>query len=246
MPGWLAEPERLASGDPGAFERLLCGLLVSGLAMQAHGNSRPASGSDHQFAHLWEMEGVSIAGEPASHGACVGVGCVAMLALYEWLFAQRIDGGVVASVPHLQDLAAQHEAEIATSFASSMLVDSACVEMRHKREAGDRRARLLRMAQVWPSLRSRLLRRLPSAPAMQARLRALDAPAHPADLGIAMDAFAFDHRRARLIRRRYTILDLVEDLGWLDRAIDALFAADGFWGRQCRYPVRVVAGDGVS
>ena len=74
---------------------------------------------------------------------------------------------------------------------------------------------------------------------MQARLRALEAPAHPADLGVALDTFAVDHRRVRLIRRRYTILDLVEDLGWLDRAIDALFAADGFWGRQSNYRGRL-------
>jgi glycerol-1-phosphate dehydrogenase [NAD(P)+] len=74
---------------------------------------------------------------------------------------------------------------------------------------------------------------------MQARLRALGAPAHPTDLGIELDAFAGDHRRARLIRRRYTILDLVEDLGWLDRAVDALFAAEGFWGRQSNYRGRL-------
>jgi glycerol-1-phosphate dehydrogenase [NAD(P)+] len=54
-----------------------------------------------------------------------------------------------------------------------------------------------------------------------------------------MEKLAADHRRARLIRRRYTVLDLVEDLGWLDRAIDALFALDGFWGRQ---PI----GDGIT
>jgi len=43
---------------------------------------------------------------------------------------------------------------------------------------------------------------------------------------------AADYRRARLIRRRYTLLDCLDDLGWLDRAIDALFAPRGFWGRD--------------
>jgi hypothetical protein len=32
--------------------------------------------------------------------------------------------------------------------------------------------------------------------------------------------------RTRLIRRRYTILDCLEDPGWLDDAIEAAFAPD--------------------
>jgi glycerol-1-phosphate dehydrogenase [NAD(P)+] len=232
LAAWLADPQRLAAGEPRAFERLLCGLLVSGLAMQAHGNSRPASGSDHQFAHLWEMEGLQVGGEPAAHGACVGVGCVAMLALYEWLCGQSIDARLVAALDGAPDLVALHDREIALAFLPAALIDSARVEMAAKRAAGDRRKRVERLVAIWPSLRGELTRRLPRASEMQARLRALGAPAHPADLGVELGAFALDHRRARLIRRRYTILDLVEDLGWLDRAVGALFAADGFWGGQ--------------
>ena len=45
----LSAPAALRRGDPDALGRLLTGLVVSGLAMQDHGNSRPASGSEHQF-----------------------------------------------------------------------------------------------------------------------------------------------------------------------------------------------------
>jgi glycerol-1-phosphate dehydrogenase [NAD(P)+] len=229
---WLADPQRLAASEPAAFERLLCGLLVSGLAMQAHSNTRPASGSDHQFAHLWEMEGLSVAGEPVSHGACVGVGCVAMLALYEWLCAQTIDARVLAPPDIGRDDQAALEREIAAAFATTKIVEAARAEMAAKRGADLPRRRLERLVDVWPSLRERIRADLPSAQDMQAQLRTAGAPAHPADLGLDLHTFARDHHRARLIRRRYTILDLVEDLGWLDRAVSALFAADGFWGRQ--------------
>nr|MDQ3028220.1 sn-glycerol-1-phosphate dehydrogenase [Pseudomonadota bacterium] len=86
--GWIGSPARVAAREPTALSGLLEGLLVSGFAMQAHGNSRPASGSEHQFSHLWEMEDLQVGGEPAAHGACVGVGTVAMLALYDWLLAR--------------------------------------------------------------------------------------------------------------------------------------------------------------
>ena len=81
---WLADPAAVASGSPEALRGLIDGLLISGFAMQAYGNSRPASGSEHQIAHVWEMEQLTVRGEPAAHGACVGIGTIAMLALYEW------------------------------------------------------------------------------------------------------------------------------------------------------------------
>ena len=34
---------------------------------------------------------------------------------------------------------------------------------------------------------------------------------------------------ARLIRRRYTILACLEDLGWLDTAVDSLVTGAGSW-----------------
>ena len=87
-PPGCANPAGVRERDRAALDGLMRGLLMSGLAMQAHGNSRPASGSDHQFAHLWEMEELALDGQPVSHGACVGIGCVSMLAAYEWLLHQ--------------------------------------------------------------------------------------------------------------------------------------------------------------
>ncbi|MBS0539958.1 MAG: hypothetical protein JSR47_14430, partial [Proteobacteria bacterium] len=40
---------------------------------------------------------------------------------------------------------------------------------------------------------------------------------------------ARDHARARMIRRRFTGLDVLHDLGWLDRAVADLFGQGGFW-----------------
>jgi glycerol-1-phosphate dehydrogenase [NAD(P)+] len=49
-----------------------------------------------------------------------------------------------------------------------------------------------------------------------------------------MAKLAAEYRRARLIRRRFTILDLLDDLGWLDRGVAALMADNGFWGRRSK------------
>lgn len=227
---WLGAPGRLAAREPEAMGDLMAGLLVSGFAMQAHGNSRPASGSDHQFSHLWEMENLQVDGEPAAHGACVGVGCVAMLAMYEWLLA-RPDAALASAAAQAQDGfdEAALAREIDAAFDREEFRAAARDEMRGKRATGSRRARIERFAGIWPQLRSQLAHQLIGAGDMQQRLRTIGGAAHPRDLGIARARLAADYRRARLIRRRYTLLDLLDELGWLDAAITDLFSPGGFW-----------------
>ncbi len=81
----VLEVERLLgdirSGDPASLEKLMYALLLSGLAMQMIGNSRPASGAEHHVSHLWEM---NIINEPvdALHGEKVSVGLLLCLEKY--------------------------------------------------------------------------------------------------------------------------------------------------------------------
>ena len=231
---WLAAPARVAAHDVEALRALVEGLLVSGFAMQAHGSSRPASGSEHQFSHLWEMDRIEVGGEPAAHGACVGIGTVAMLALYEWLLAQDVATLGRSDLPPVRD-PRRIEAEVAHAFDDPRLIASARAETLAKLERDRRRDERVRaLAAAWPSLKARLAATIVPAATMEKWLAAAGAASHPADIGVSLARLQRDYRRARLIRRRYTILDALEDFGWLDRAIDALFAPDGFWGRRVR------------
>jgi len=240
--GWLSRPGEVGRGDPAALGDLVNGLLVSGFAMQAHGNSRPASGAEHLISHVWEMERLTHQGEPAAHGACVGIGTVAILALYEWFLSQDIDEAAIAQAKGAASSPEQIEAEIRSAFREPHIADSARTEMRAKLEQAARRdERLATLAANWPALRDELRRFCIPPDQMESWLRQAGAPAHPADLGVSLATLAAEYRRARLIRRRFTILDLLDDLGWLDRGVAALMADDGFWGRRSKGQGRRVA-----
>lgn len=60
-------------GEPSACEKLMYALILSGLAMQMVGNSRPASCAEHHISHLWEMEVINDHVD-ALHGEKVSVG----------------------------------------------------------------------------------------------------------------------------------------------------------------------------
>ncbi|MEZ0168957.1 sn-glycerol-1-phosphate dehydrogenase [Microvirga sp. TS319] len=239
---WLSKPADIGRADPAALGDLMDGLLVSGFAMQAHGNSRPASGAEHLISHVWEMEGLTHRGEPAAHGACVGIGTVAILALYEWFLAQDIDDEVVRRAAGRTASPDSIEAEIAAAFPNQAIAESARIEMREKLGQATRRAeRLSTLRATWPSLREELRRFCVSPGEVEGWLREAGAPTHPEDLGVPLQTLAAEYRRARLIRRRFTILDLLDDLGWLDRGVVALFAEGGFWGRRSREGERPAA-----
>jgi len=77
---------QVAKQDTEAFERLTYGLLLSGLAMQMMGNSRPASGAEHHISHFIEMEPESLPLHTmALHGEKVGVGTAIAAGVYHKL-----------------------------------------------------------------------------------------------------------------------------------------------------------------
>jgi len=72
----------LRTGNSEAYEKLTYALMLSGLAMQLTGYSRPASGSEHHISHLLELELPQFGPCNTLHGERVGVG--ALLASEEY------------------------------------------------------------------------------------------------------------------------------------------------------------------
>lgn len=72
----------LKSDSIDAYEKLMHALLLSGLAMQMVGNSRPASGAEHHIAHLWEMEVLNETLD-AYHGEKVSIGVILCIREYK-------------------------------------------------------------------------------------------------------------------------------------------------------------------
>src|SRR3954451_7832477 len=237
-PGWdlvqpglreaVGRPADLRAGDPGAMRALIDGLVMAGLAMQAQQSSRPGSGAEHQFSHLWEMEGLGRdADPPLSHGFKVGLGTIAIAALYERLLARDIDDAA-ADAPWPD--AGEAERAVRGMHPNGRLADAAVAETLAKHPAADERAARLQTARrEWPRLRERLDGQLLPAAELRAMLAAAGCPTAPHEIGLTDDDLRATYTRARTIRRRYTVLDLAHEAGVLDDCVAELFAPGGFW-----------------
>lgn len=76
--------KEIAAGEKDACEKLMYALILSGLAMQMTGNSRPASGAEHHMVHLWDMEVVN-GHLDALHGEKVSAATMLVLLEYKKL-----------------------------------------------------------------------------------------------------------------------------------------------------------------
>ncbi len=225
---WIADPAGVARNNPDALANLVAGLMMSGFAMQAHQTSRPASGADHQFSHLWDMQGHTVDGVSPSHGFKVAVGTLASVALHEDLIARDlrdvdVDRAVAAWPSFDED-----ERRILALFGPGPLAEKSAKETRAKHHGpAELRQQLVRLRNAWPGLRRRIRAHLIPFEVVRDHLRAVGGPDAPERIGISRDRLRLAFDQAYFIRRRFTVLDVARRFGILDDALDRLFGPGG-------------------
>lgn len=226
----LADPAGVRSGEPARIERLVEGLMLGGFAMQATRSSRPASGAEHQFSHLWDMQHHTHAGQAPSHGLKVGIGTLAVTALYESLLALPLDeidpAALAAQWPDKSTWATRAQ----EMFAEAEIQAVATREIQAKyMDRKDLNAQMERLRTVWPELRRELRAQLIPFSALKQMLATAGAATEPEQIGIPRARLRESFWQAFYIRRRFTVLDLAARAGVMDRCLDEIFGPQGVW-----------------
>ena len=221
---WLADPAGVRAGDFDTLRRITVALMMSGFAMQAALTSRPASGAEHQFSHLWDMEHHTHLGAAPSHGFKVGIGSVASLAMYEALGKLNIaDLDLERAVKSWPD-AMSNDQEIASLFAHDELTAKAREESAAKLVSRETlRPQLERLKRGWPELQRRLAEQLIPQAEFRDMLREAGAAYVPEQIGITADRLRRSYRQAYHIRRRFTVLDVARRSGLMEPALNLIF-----------------------
>lgn len=225
-----ADAAGVRAAQPPAIAQLIEGLMLGGFAMQATKSSRPASGAEHQFSHLWDMQHHTHNGRAPSHGFKVGIGTLAVTALYERLLQKPLDKldaeQLGAAWPHREEWLQQARAQ----FTDDELIAVATKEISAK--ADDQkivRQQLTRLQTAWPQLKERLQTQLIPFAALKQMLQTAGAPVEPEQIGISRARLRESFRLAFFIRRRFTVLDLAVRAGLLDQCVDEIFGPQGVW-----------------
>ena len=228
----LAKPAACAAGDEVETRKLCEGLVMSGFAMQAIHSSRPASGTEHQFSHYWDMEGLCHQGKHVSHGFKVGIGTLASTAALEFLLEQDlsnldVEACVAAWWPDYETLAATFPSVFPNRPAH---VTRALAEMKVKFPSKEAlRDELNRAKAAWPTLAPKIREQIMSFDEVHAALKAVGAPYEPEQIGIDRARFRETFRGVPYMRTRWFSLDLLCRIGKFEALLERLFGPNGIW-----------------
>lgn len=226
----LSDPQGVKEGEEKAIEKLIEGLMLGGFAMQAHKTSRPASGAEHQFSHLWNMEHHTNHGEHISHGFQVAIGTLAVTALYELFLKTPIQDLDIEAACRAWPTLVELEEDARERFCGTDFPDIGVVEMRAKYISKEELLVQLQMLKEnWEDIRSKLKKQLVPYAEVKKRLLQVGAPVNPEDIGLTHEYLRQTFVRAQYIRRRFTILDVAVRTNMLDIWLDELFGKGGYW-----------------
>jgi len=228
----LANPAGVATGDEREIRKLSEGLIMSAFAMQASGTSRPASGTEHQVSHYWDMEDLCFNGQPVSHGFKVGIGTLVSTATIEFLLAQDLSKlDVEATVAKWPQTFEELKARLPAIYGDRPdHLRRAESEMAKKYSTPDElRRELETIKSLWPELSAKLKAQIMPFDEVRACLKAVGAPYEPEMIGVSRAKFRETYRGVPYMRARYFSLDLVSRLGLMDDLLDRLFGPGGVW-----------------
>ena len=186
----------IARSEESAYADVTYALIMSGIAMQMMGNSRPASGAEHHISHMIEMEPEAFPVKfPAMHGEKTGVG--SLIAVREYKRLAKIED----ITPYITDYAPIPE-EHFRKFFGERLADSLIKENENDCLAKVSREKL---SASWSELR-RIIDELPTEEYLYGLLEMLDAKRDLASIGVEESELPVLLKNSPLVRNRLTLM----------------------------------------
>ena len=227
----LADPAAVFTGDVDKTQALADGLLMSGFAMQAIQSSRPASGTEHQYSHCWDMEDLCFEGKHVSHGFKVGIGTLVSTAELEFLLEKGLEDIDVDACVAAWKSWDEVEAEIHTLMEGKPgHIARALIETKGKYVSKEElRSQLETLKAAWPELSVRIREQIIPFGQVRENLRLVGAPYEPEMIGVTRERFRQTVSYIPFMRSRFTNIDVIYRLGWMDEFIDRMFGKGGIW-----------------
>ncbi|NLD52053.1 MAG: sn-glycerol-1-phosphate dehydrogenase [Clostridiales bacterium] len=216
-----ASLKRIVEAAPGLLQRdaravsnVFEGLLLAGIAMAYAKVSRPASGLEHYFSHMWEMMALERGRVQELHGIQVGIGTLLTLQIWEHLKRIQPDRARAEAFIHSFDEKAWEDLmRRVFGGAADKVIATARAEGRNDSQAHARRLDIL-LAR-WPDILRIAEEELPSHADIHRLMASLRMPMTPRDIGFSQQDTADALLGARDIRNKYLTSSMLWDLGLL-------------------------------
>lgn len=223
----MAVSDKITSRDPDAIASIAEGLVLAGVGMAYAEISRPASGLEHYFSHMWEMMALERGVPYDLHGIQVGVGTLLSMKVYRKLLADGTKPDRAKAEAHMRAFdRAEWEAQIRRVFGKTADAIIAIEDKTHKNDPARHEKRLSNIIDHWGDILQIIRDELPDYDWLHDAMAATGMPLTPADIDVPVEDVVNAFIGARDIRDKYLSCSMLWDMGLTDE-----YAA--FLGENC-------------
>ena len=206
--------EGLLKREDEAVKAVFEGLVIGGVAMAFAGVSRPASGVEHYFSHVWDMRGLEFGTKVDLHGIQCAVATNIAAELYEKVLKITPDKqkalGYAKSFVY-QDWANELKAFLGTGADAMIALESK--EGKYNVEKHAKRLDII--LEKWDKLCGIIREEIPSQQEIEGILDKIGAPKTAKEIGIDCD-LTTTLKATKDIRDKYVLSRLLWDLGIIE------------------------------
>lgn len=211
----------LLKRDREAVKAVFEGLVIGGVAMAYAGVSRPASGVEHYFSHVWDMRGVEFGTPVDFHGIQCAMATYHAIQLYEIVKTQTPDYEKANAYVNAFDLNAWEQTlrQFLGKGAEAMI---ALEKKEGKYRKDTHPARFAVIAQNWNTILQIIEEELPSSEEIAKLLDTIGISMDLNTLGVDQACARMTFKATKDIRDKYVLSRLAWDLGILDELAEQL------------------------
>ena len=217
----VSNAEGLLKREDAAIEAVFEGLVIGGVAMAYAGVSRPASGVEHYFSHVWDMRGLEFGTQVDLHGIQCAMATMKAVELYEKVMALTPDWEKAHAYVESFDLEAWNG--VLRQFLGSSADTMIELEKKEGKYRKDTHAARFRLIEAnWDGILDVLKEELPTAEELCKLMDAVGISRDLITIGVSSEDAKITFRATKDIRDKYVLSRLAWDLGILDELCDML------------------------
>ena len=213
--------EGLLIRDVKAVEAVFEGLVISGLAMAYAGVSRPASGVEHYFSHVWDMRGLEFGTQVDLHGIQCAMGTLITAKLYDALKKMTPDANT--AMAYVDSFSYEKWADVLRNFLGHSGETMIAQEKKEKKYCKVLHlARFALIAKYWNKILEILNEELPGSGEIARILDIIGISKDVKSIGVDKDTLRLTFMATKDIRNKYVLSHLAWDMGVLDKLCEYL------------------------
>ncbi len=206
--------EGLLWREDDAVKAVFEGLVIGGVAMAFAGVSRPASGVEHYFSHVWDMRGLAFGTKVDLHGIQCAVATLITARLYEKVLTLTPDKN--KALAYAQGFNREKWSKALKGFLGKGAETMIALEEKEGKYSAEKHAKRLEIIlEKWDTICKIIQEEIPSAQTIEEILKKIGAPKTAKEIGIDCDLF-MTFQATKDIRDKYILSRLLWDLGVIE------------------------------